>query len=140
MKLIDANVLLNAVNRRSLDQAVAHRWLDDALSGAEAVAFSWIVLVAFVRISTHPRIFDTPLPVDEALEHVEAWLGAEPATIVAPTPRHFTIWSGLLKQIGTAGNLTNDAHIVALALEHGAEVVTFNRDFARFGVRHLIPS
>lgn len=140
MKVVDTNVLLNAINLQSTDYAPAHAWLDDALSGVEAVAFPWVVLVGFTRIATHPRILDAPLPVAEAVAHVEAWLGAEPATIISPTPRHFGIWSGLLKHVGTAGNLTTDAHIAALALEHGAEVVTFDRDFARFGVRHLIPS
>lgn len=140
MKVVDTNVLLNSVNEDSNDHAAAGRWLNDALSGAEAVAFPWVVLVGFTRISTHPRVFDTPLPVPEALEHVETWLANDPATVVAPTVRHFGIWSGLLNKVGTAGNLTTDAHIAALALEHGAEVVTFDRDFARFGVRHLIPS
>ena len=140
MRVVDTNVLLNAVNRRSIDHGAALKWLDAGLADTEAIGFPWVVLTGFTRISTHPRIFNDPLPVNEALEHVETWLSAEPATIVAPTPRHFTIWSGLLKQVGTAGNLTTDAHIAALALEHGAEVVTFDRDFARFGVRHLIPS
>ena len=140
MKLVDSNVLLNASNLQSIDHAAARQWLDDTLIGTEAVGFPWIVLVAFTRIATHPRIFDTPLPLDEALGRVEAWLSADPAVVVSPTARHFAIWSGLLKQVGTAGNLTNDAHIAALALEHDAEIVTFDRDFARFGVRHLIPS
>ncbi|MDQ3664327.1 MAG: PIN domain-containing protein [Actinomycetota bacterium] len=136
MLLVDANVLLHAVNESSRDHAAARNWLRDALQGGEAVAFAWTVVLAFLRLSTHRAVFDHPLRVDEAGDLVERWLSAPPAVSIEPTGRHLPLLRGLLGHAGTAGNLVGDAHLAALALEHGATVVSFDRDFARFhGVR-----
>jgi toxin-antitoxin system PIN domain toxin len=134
MKIVDANVLLYAVNRQSPHHDAAHGWLQKALLGRESIGLPWVSLLAFIRIATHPRIFPRALPVTEACAVVEVWTSAPGAVAVEPTPRHTSILRGLLQQAGTAGNLTTDAHLAALALEHGAEVVTFDRDFARFEV------
>jgi uncharacterized protein len=131
MKLVDANVLLNAVNADAADHASAKRWLDDALSGSARVAFTWPVLIAFVRIATRPAIFARPLTPTEALDIVDAWLGQRAATVIHPTRRHAAALRELLIAVGTAGNLTNDVHLAALAIEHRAEVVTFDADFDR---------
>lgn len=139
MKVVDANVLLYAVNLDSREHEAASRWLTDALSAEEAVALPWVSVLSFVRLSTNPRVFDIPLPLADAFDLVESWLGQPAATTIEPTRRHATILRGLLEGAGTAGNLTTDAHIAALALEHGAEVVTFDRDFVRFGIRVLRP-
>jgi uncharacterized protein len=138
--LVDANVLLYGVNGAAREHAAARGWLDDALSGAEAVAFAWTVVLAFLRLSTHPAVFAQPLKVEEAASVAEAWLGAAPSIVLEPTRRHLPLLRGLLGQAGAGGNLVSDAHLAALALEHGATVVSFDRDFERFdGVATLRP-
>ena len=132
MLVVDANVLLHAVNERSRQHHVAKAWLLGALARQEAVAFAWTVLLAFVRLSTHPAVFPAPLTPGQAVEVVERWLQAPPAVTLEPTRRHVALLRGLLEEAGTAGNLVGDAHLAALALEHGATVVSFDRDFARF--------
>lgn len=140
MLLVDANVLVYAVNDRARDHELARSWLADALSGGEGVGFAWAALLAFLRLTTHPAILERPLPLTRSAEVVERWLSAPPALIVEPTRRHLAILRGLLERSGTAGNLVGDAHLAALALEHGATVVSFDRDFARFeGVRSALP-
>ncbi len=132
MLLVDANVLLHAVNRSAHEHDVARAWLAGALGGREAVAFAWTVVLAFLRLSTHPAVFPRPLTGAEAADVAEAWLGASPAVTVEPTRQHLSLLRGLLERAGTAGNLVGDAHLAALALENGATVVSFDRDFARF--------
>lgn len=140
MQLVDANVLLYAVNEDAPHHAAAHSWLDDALAGSEAVGFSWVVLLAFLRLSTRPGLFPRPLTLDEAAGVAELWLGQPAAVVVHPTGRHLSLLRGLLGTVGTAANLVNDAHLAALALEHGAELISFDRDFQRFeGVRQRSP-
>lgn len=90
------------------------------------------MILAFLRVSTHPAVFPRPLTVDQAAHASEAWLSAPPAITIEPTRRHLALLHGLLEQAGTAGNLVGDAHLAALALEHNATVVSFDRDFARF--------
>ena len=136
MFLVDANVLLSAVNTASAAHRPANRWLNDALSGTEPVAFAWIVLLAFLRIGTRAGVFTKPLSPKRALDMVEAWTVQPAGLIIHPTSRHFAALRGLIEEAGTAGNLTTDAHLAALAVEHGAELVSFDRDFQRFpGVR-----
>ena len=132
MKLVDANVLLYAVNVDAPRHESSRRWLDRALSGDDTVAFSWVALLAFVRLVTKAGLFPRPLTVDEALDRVQAWLGAAPAVVVEPTPDHPAVLRRLLQDIGVGGNLVNDAHLAALALEHRCTVVSWDRDFARF--------
>ena len=142
MNLVDANVLLYAVNSDTSHHDRARRWLDAALSGDDTVAFAWIVLLAFVRLSTKVGLFPSPLSVDEAMDRVDAWLGAGPAVVVEPTPDHAGIVRRLLNGIGVGGNLVNDAHVAALAIEHRCGIVSFDNDFSRFpGVTwHLPPA
>ena len=140
MVVVDANVLLYAVDSASTHHEQTRSWLDTSLDGAEAVGLAWIALLAFIRIGTNPAILPTPMTVDEATGQVEAWLGAPGAVVAQPTARHAGLLRGLLRESGTAGNLTTDAHLAALAIEHGAEIVSYDRDFARFaGVRHRLP-
>jgi uncharacterized protein len=135
MKLVDANVLLYSVNVQADQHTRARDWLTRALTSTEAVGLPWASLLAFVRVSTNPRIFDRNLTTAQALDVVEAWLGYRSVVTPAPTPRHPAILRGILETHGTGGNLVTDAHLAALAAEHGAEIVTFDRDFARFDVR-----
>jgi toxin-antitoxin system PIN domain toxin len=138
--IVDANVLLYAVDETAVHHEQSLAWLEDTLAGTEAIGLAWVVLLAFIRIATSPSIFPSPLTPDEATGQVEAWLGAPAAVVVEPTPRHVSLLRGLLRDAGTAGNLTGDAHLAALALEHGAGIASYDRDFARFqGVRHRLP-
>lgn len=141
MLLVDANVLLHAVNERAREHHSARGWLIQALGGTDVVGFAWTVVLAFLRVATHPAVFPRPVAAGQAVAAVELWLGSAQAVIVEPTRRHLPLLSGLLAQSGTAGNLVNDAHLAALALEHDATVVSFDRDFARFqGLRWALPS
>ena len=140
MRFVDANVLLHAVNEQAPEHAVARGWLDEALEGPEPVAFSWIVLLAFLRVATRHGIFAAPLAVDDAFDIVDDWLARPAARVVDPTSEHARRLRDILARSGCAGNLVNDAHLAALALEHRASIVSFDRDFARFaGVRHQLP-
>jgi toxin-antitoxin system PIN domain toxin len=140
VQLVDVNVLLYAVNERAEHHAAARRWLDGAFASRQTVGFSWVVLLAFVRLSTLPAVFPRPLSIDNAAGVVEQWLAQPGSAIIEAGPRHFSLLTGLLQGVGTAGNLVNDAHLAALALEHGGEVVSFDGDFARFaGVRWRAP-
>lgn len=132
MKLVDANVLLYAVNSDAVAHERSRRWLDGALSGAETVAFSWVALLAFLRLATKISLFPSPLTVDEAMDRVDAWLAAPSAVVVEPTVRHAAIVRDLLKAVGVGGNLVSDAHLAALAIEHRCGIVSFDNDFARF--------
>jgi toxin-antitoxin system PIN domain toxin len=141
VRIVDANVLIYAVNSSAEHHRSARQWLDHALSAREPVAFSWTVLLAFLRITTHPAIFPNPLSAQEAVAVVRAWLAQPASVIVEPTPRHVDVLAGLLAEAGTAANLVNDAHLAALALEHDAALVSFDSDFGRFpGLRREVPA
>jgi toxin-antitoxin system PIN domain toxin len=140
VSLSDVNLLLYAYDASSAHHERARRWLEAQLSGVETFAFAWVVLLAFVRLVTNPRVFESPLAVDEALDAVDAWLAAPCATIVHPGPRHPVVLRQLLGPLGTGGNLTNDAHLAALALEHDADLCSADADFSRFpGLRWSNP-
>ena len=132
MIVLDANLLIYAVNDNAPENRKAKLWLESALSGQETIGFSWIVLLAFLRITTRPGIFPNAFPVDSALDLVDAWLDQSAATIVHPGPHHATLLRQLIGPMGAGGNLTSDAHLAALAIEHGAELCSSDSDFARF--------
>lgn len=135
MKIVDANVLLYAVNTAAEHHEASRRWLDRALSGADSVGFAWLPLLAFVRLSTKDGLFPRPLPPEDAIAQVADWTAAPSAVLVSPTRRHADILTELLGRVGTGGNLVNDAHLAALAVEHRAGIVSYDNDFSRFGVR-----
>lgn len=140
MKLPDANVLLYAIDGTSSRHGPARRWLEERLSETETVAFAWVVLLAFVRLVTNPRVFTKPLDAADALDIVDGWLAQPCATVVHPTERHPAVLRELLAPVGTAGNLVTDAHLAALAIEHGAELCSSDSDFSRFrGLRWRDP-
>jgi toxin-antitoxin system PIN domain toxin len=138
--LVDANILIYAIDRDAPHHARARRWLEEALSGNTWVGLPWIVILAFIRVTTRPGIVRDPLSPDRALAFVDSWLRQPYVIAVGPGERHWAILSSLLRANGTAGNLTSDAHVAALALEHGATVASADSDFRRFsGISHLNP-
>jgi uncharacterized protein len=140
VKLPDVNVLLYAIDEESSSHEPARAWLEAALSGTETVAFTWMVLLGFVRISTSPAAFQQPLSASLALDYVDEWLAQPVATVIHPTNLHAATLRRLLEPLGTAGNLTSDAHLASLAIEHGAELCSSDNDFSRFeGLRWLNP-
>jgi uncharacterized protein len=139
MKLVDANVLVHAANADAREHPSARKWIEAAFLGTEPIGFAWIVLLAFIRVSTRRGLLARPLRIADAFGVVEDWLRAHNAVVVHPGEDHAAILRSLLEPVGTAGNLTSDAHLAALAIEHGAELVSFDRDFNRFeGLRTVI--
>jgi uncharacterized protein len=132
MILLDANLLIYAVNEDAPSHWRAKQWLESVLSGPETVGFPWSVLLAFLRLTTRPGLFRHPLPVDTAFDVLASWLDQTSVTIIHPGPPHLRLLRHLLLPLGTGGNLTSDAHLAALAMEHGAELCSSDSDFARF--------
>lgn len=132
MRIPDANVLIYSVNSSVPQHATARSWLDDSLNATETVGFAWVALLAFLRITTRPGILPNPLSIAQATSVVSGWLSAGPAQVTHPTDHHHEVLAALLLANGTGGNLTSDAHLAALALEHGAELWSFDGDFERF--------
>ena len=140
MKLVDLSLLLYAIDERAPSHDRARAWLEDVLSGTEEVGFAWAVLLGFVRLSTSPAVFEAPLEAADALDVVDGWLAQPVAVVVDPSERHTRNLRDLLSPLGTAGNLTTDAHLAALAIEHGAELCSRDADFSRFpGLRWRDP-
>lgn len=140
MILVDANILVYAVDADSPRHRAARRWLEATLSGTTSVAIPWAVVLAFLRLTTRAGILRRPLELSHALGYVDEWLSQPYVAAVAPGPRHWPILRNLLRRTGAGGNLTSDAHVAALAIELGATVCSTDHDFARFpGVEHLDP-
>lgn len=141
MKLVDTNVLLHAVNPATPEHRVARTWLDHGLSGSAPLGFAWLALIGFVRLTTHPAIFDHPITPDQAIGQVASWLDSRSAHVLHPGPGHAARLLEMLEATNGAGELTNDAHLAALAAEHRASIVSFDSDFSRFpGVRWERPT
>ncbi len=139
MLLPDVTVFVYAFDEAAVGHARHRVWLTESLQGEEPVAVADVVLSAFVRIVTHPRILATPAPVDVALEFAAAVRGALAAVPIAPGDQHWRIFDRTCRAAGARGNLVPDAYLAALAIEHGATLITTDRDFSRFAglsVRH----
>jgi toxin-antitoxin system PIN domain toxin len=134
--LVDANLLLFAVDEGSPFHAAASRWLAGQLGGSRRVGFPWPSLAAFLRISTHPRAVMHPLSPSESWSYVEDWLSADVAWIPQPTERHAGVLRTLVVNYQLRGNLISDAHLAALAIEHGLTVCSADTDFARYTEIH----
>jgi uncharacterized protein len=130
--LIDANILVYAVNKDAPRHARAKSWLEKAISGTETIGIPWTVLLAFLRLTTRPGLFRDPLRIGTAFDLIDFWLEQTSVSIIHPGPRHGAIMRELLEPLGAGGNLTSDAHLAALALEHRAELCSTDRDFERF--------
>jgi hypothetical protein len=132
VKIVDLNVLAFAVNTSAAQHAAARAWWEAALQGNETVGLPWVVVLGFLRLATSPRVFPVPIPLDEALAKIDHWLAQPPVRLIYETQEHWRVLRALLEQTGAAGNLTTDAHLAALAIEHGATLVSCDTDFARF--------
>jgi uncharacterized protein len=132
MRTPDVNLLLYAVNADSPQHRVARTWIEEAFARASGIGFAWPALLGFLRLATRRGIFTRPLALDDALGVVDAWLHHPAARVIAPTERHAALLSGLLLGAGQGGSLVSDAHLAALAIEHGAQLGTFDSDFERF--------
>ena len=130
--LIDANLLLYAIHERAAQHATAADWLTEQLNGPCRVGLSWQSLGAFLRIVTHPRAFERPLPASVAWARVTDWLSAPVAWIPEPGPEHARILGQIITAHDVRGNLIPDAFLAALAVEHGLTVYSTDTDFARF--------
>lgn len=138
--IVDANILLYAVDEQSHFHDAAFTWLESALNGVERVGLPWMSLTAFQRIITHPRATANPMSPADAWDFISDWLDADLAWIPAPGARHRDILGRLLVGGDLRGNLVTDAHLAALALEHGTAICSFDSDFARFpGVQWISP-
>lgn len=132
MILVDANLLLYAENKTDPNHSRAREWWQEQLSGTETVCLAWTVLTAFVRIGTNHRVFSRPLSVAEATERVQEWLDRPCVRVINPTRDHWQVFKALLREGQAGGNLVTDAHLAALAVEHGCELCSTDADFARF--------
>ena len=132
MILVDANLLLYAVIADYPQHTAAHAWLDARLNGHARVGLPWPSLLSFLRISTNPRLFSRPFAMAEAWRRVDRWLGLDNVWTPAATPRHGDVLGGLLTGPGASPKLVADAHLAALALEHGLVLCSTDGDFARF--------
>jgi uncharacterized protein len=132
VRIPDNNLLIYACDEGSPHHVESRRWLERWLSGGETVGFAIASLLGFVRIATNPQVNQPPLSPAEAFDQVEEWLAQTPAKVIQPGPRHVALCRDLLVAAGTAANLTSDAHLAALAIEHGATLTSFDSDFHRF--------
>lgn len=132
MILVDANILLYAEDSLNPRHRQARAWWDERLSGGDPVCLCWMVLSAFIRIGTNPRAFERPLSLEQALARVQSWLDQPCVKIIHPTARHWTVFRQLLLDGQAVANLVTDAHLAALAIEHGCELMSTDADFARF--------
>ena len=140
MIIVDANLLIYATNSDLPEHSTARSFIDMQLSGAVHLGLPWLVVVAFVRLTTNRRVFERPLSVQESLAIVNGWLQLSSVEMINPGPSHWQTLSRLLMRSGTAGNLTNDAHLAAIAIDHGALICSADNDFKRFeGVQHYNP-
>ena len=140
MILLDANVLIYAVDAEAPQHEKARRWLERTLSGDVVVGLPWIVILAFLRITTRAGVLRSQLSAEQAVTFVDEWLEQPYVELVGPGAGHWPLLKKLLREVGVAGNLTSDAHLAALAIEGGWELASTDHDFRRFaGVRLVDP-
>jgi hypothetical protein len=132
VKLVDVNVLLYVVNEDAAQHEAVVGWWKQALAGDETIGLPWAALLGFLRVATNPRIFAHPIEPVAALRVIDDWLGFENTFLAREKDGHWETLRMLLTESGTAGNLTTDAHLAALAICHGAVLVSCDNDFARF--------
>jgi uncharacterized protein len=130
--LVDANIIIYAHFPNFVQHARARKWFNEQLNGATAVALPWATLLAFLRVTTNPRAFPNAVPIALAWRQVRDWLACDNVWIPEPTEHHGDVLGELLTSSGANGNLVPDAHLAALAIEHGLTLYSADTDFARF--------
>ena len=140
MILVDVNLLVYAWDRRAARHEQAVHWLDGKLSESARVGLPWECLLGFIRVVTNPRIYERPAPVNLAWGQVQRWLSAGNVWTPLPGNRHQEILGRLLDRLGGGAKLIPDAHLAAIAIEHGLDLCSTDGDFARFeGLRWVNP-
>ena len=140
MIIPDLNLLMYSYNRQAPHHAAARAWWEALLNGTEPVALPWVVVLGFVRLITHRAMLVTPMQPAVALAQVRAWFACPNVERIEPGPRHIELLDRLLAAAGAGGNLTTDAHLAAIAIEHQCELHSNDADFARFpGLRWRNP-
>jgi hypothetical protein len=138
--LVDANLLIYAYVDSYRQHVAARTWLDAQLNGAARVGLPWLSLLAFMRVTSSPKVHAIPASAAEACDQVAAWLGWDVVWVPSPGQQHARILLDLVRRVGARGNSTSDAHLAALAIEHGLTLCSADSDFARFpGLRWSNP-
>lgn len=132
MILVDINLLLYSTYTSTNEHEAARSWFDTQLNGTTRVGLPWASLLGYLRIATNRRVFPRAMSMSDAWGQIEDWLACEPVWIPQPTERHAEVLASLLTQPGVHGNLVSDAHLAALAIEHGLTLCSTDGDFARF--------
>ncbi len=141
MLLIDVNVVLAAHRGDHPAHAALRRWFDEVIAGAEPFSVPTVVWASFLRLATNRRVFEVPTPLGEAFAFLEAVCAQPHHLLLGPGPRHLALVRRLCEEADASGDLVPDAVIAAIALEHGCDVATLDRDFARFSsIDHVVPS
>jgi toxin-antitoxin system PIN domain toxin len=131
VKVLDANLLIPAYASSHERHSVARPWVDALLSSGDPVGLPWPTLLAFLRIVTNPKVFASPASIDRAWQQVEEWLAVESVWVPLPTERHAVVLSALMPHVGKSARVP-DAHLAAIAIEHGLELCSADGDFERF--------
>lgn len=140
MLLADVNVLAYAARGEMAQHKACHAFVNDLVNGDESYAVTDWVISGFIRLVTNPRVFRTPTPLAQALTFADQIRNQPHAIVVNPGARHWDIFARLCRHVGAKGGIVADAYLAAVAIEHGCEFVTVDRDFARFpGLRHRSP-
>jgi toxin-antitoxin system PIN domain toxin len=132
MIIPDINLILYAHNSADPDHKAARAWWENLLASNTPVGVSIVVVLGFLRLSTSAKVLVAPLSAEESAERVEAWFAVPSLHLLQPGPNHVRILLELVRQTGTTGNLTSDAHLAALAIEHNAEIHSSDHDFGRY--------
>ncbi len=132
MILPDVNLLLYATDSTSDHHESAAAWWKACLGGTEVVGIPWVTTLAFLRLTTNPRVYASPMSSEQALVIVRQWFAFSHVVALEPTARHLDTLAGLLGPTGTAANLVTDAHLAAIAIENGATLHSADHDFRRF--------
>ena len=132
MILPDVNMLVYAYDSSSRHHEKARQWWEDCLNGSRMIGLSWVAVLGFIRLLTNPRIFQNPYSPEEMMGIVSTWLEQPQVKFIHPSERHFALFARLIGELGTAGNLTTDAHLAALAMERGMTLQSTDADFSRF--------
>ncbi|MGV3773464.1 MAG: type II toxin-antitoxin system VapC family toxin [Verrucomicrobiales bacterium] len=140
MSIVDLTLLIAAVNTRAPMHKAARDWWEAQLNSSNPIGLSWLVVLGFIRLSTHPKIFPDPMPLADAIALMDRWMARPNVQILQVTSQHWNILQNMLHAVGHGSTLTTDAHLACLSIEHDCEILTADEDFSHFpGVRWRNP-